>query len=148
MLSVYLAGPISGLSYDDATGWRDEVQNATLWDGEIEFHDPMRGKGSPGDFSEPLPVVSEPMGCRPKEILTRDLFDIDCCDVVLANLSLCPRVSIGTMVELGYAKAQGKVIIVVVPEGSVYEHPFVTELANVVYRTLEDAVDYLSLLIP
>src|SRR5688572_22571722 len=105
-MRVYLAGPISHCSYGGCTGWREYVQKE-LADVGIEAVSPMRGKEylshlqsiSPGgqDYAD-LSVLSLPRG-----VMTRDRFDTMRCDAVLLNLLGADRVSIGSMIEVGWA---------------------------------------------
>lgn len=85
----------------------------------------------------------------PKTTVGRDLWDVTQCDAVLVNLSMATEVSIGSMVELGYARAHGKFIVVVLPsdpESDPHDHPFVTETATAVVRHLADGIRLLEAL--
>lgn len=44
MKKVYLAGPISGQSYDGATSWREEAKEELSSWSDIIGYSPMRGK--------------------------------------------------------------------------------------------------------
>ena len=127
---VYLAGPIKGLSYDAATDWRTQAGRAFVEHG-IEALSPMRHKAylkNDPDIADayPLPPLSSQRG-----ITTRDRFDVLRCDVVLANLLGAETVSIGTMIELGWADAARKPIVLVMEEdGNPHEHAMVRELAS------------------
>lgn len=119
---VYLAGPITGLDYAGATDWREY---AVRWFRErgIEAYSPLRAKtylkdeksidGSPGAYQRVHPLSA------PKGICTRDRWDVSRSDVVLMNLLGATRVSIGTMIEVGWADAY-RVPIVLVMEGAEY----------------------------
>lgn len=140
---VYLAGPITGATYDAATDWREDMA-LNLPKGAVGLS-PMRGK----DYLKKLGTVGMPslleQGTLPmssaKAIFSRDTYDIRRADIMLANLLGAGRVSVGTMVELGYARALGKVIIVVMEEkGNPHDHPFTTEAASFVVRDLDAAL--------
>lgn len=147
-LGVYLAGPISGLTYEDATGWRDNPA----------FHDdlalagwtplsPMEGYEWLSGNDKPLSVHFED-AAHPgaaAEAVRDDLAAIDAAKAVLCNFSGASRASIGTCAELGYAFARGKAVISVLPTGdTVHDHPFVTNLSYRVVETLPGAVAELA----
>lgn len=113
---IYLAGPISGLSYKEATNWRDYV-TPKLTD---VFHvlTPLRGKeylrdetalAAQGYSKKPLSTA--------KAITNRDRNDVKNSAVVLMNLLGAKIVSIGTMIELAWAdRFEVPVVLVMEPE--------------------------------
>lgn len=115
---VYLAGPITGLSYGGATDWRIKAMN-TLEVWGIDALSPMRAKtylkdeksidGS-ADAYQRVHAISTPKG-----ICTRDRNDTMRVDAVLMNLLGAEKVSIGSMIEIGWADA-ARVPLVVVME--------------------------------
>lgn len=140
---VYLAGPITGMTYDAATQWREDV--ALNLPTGMRGISPMRGKEYlktlvPDNLPSVLKDGTLPMsGAR--AIFSRDTFDIRRSDVVLANLRGADRVSVGTVFELGYAHALGKTVIVVMEAaGNPHDHPFVREAATFVVGTTDEAL--------
>ena len=139
MMYVYLAGPISGCSYGGATDWREAVKRELANRG-IMGVSPMRGKHyllqetSIGDS-----YANEVLSCQ-KGITARDRWDCQRCDLVLANFIGAQRVSIGTVMELGWADAARRPIIVAMEEGNVHDHAMVREVAGFIVPTLEQAV--------
>jgi len=146
---IYLAGPITGLNYEGATDWRESVSEQLL-PGIIGVS-PMRGKeylkaiGTIGGTSEEaytrLSVISHPKG-----VICRDRWDISSCDAVLMNLLGAERVSIGTMIEAGWADAHRKPVIVVREPSNVHAHMMLDEIAGYTVQTLEEAVHILKIL--
>lgn len=170
MRAVYLAGPITGQTFNQATDWRSKFQ----WDADRlgwQALSPMRGKDKfrmPG----PLPSTFD----EGKAAVLRDLHDIRRSEAVLINLEGAARVSIGTMAEMGYAHALNKFIIVVldppvkrvkavIPDGwckskpearfldwkdvtetNPHDHVFVREMASQIVDSLDDALDVLGAL--
>jgi nucleoside 2-deoxyribosyltransferase len=126
-MRVYLAGPIGGMSDDQARSWR-EIATQLLTDRGANVLDPMirdyRGKE---DLST-------------QAIVEGDKADIDQADVVLAN---CWTPSPGTSMEILYAHEQGKRVITVVPTGSRVS-PWITyhsqEVVSSLYRACELAI--------
>ena len=148
MTKVYLAGPITGLTYGSATDWR---QSAGLYLAQfgIVALSPMRGKdfilrrlgatATMGQTYEDAPLSTQ------RGIVARDTFDIKRADVVLFNLLGAERVSIGSMVEYGWASAHGKVIVTVMEkEGNVHDHAFVRELSPYRVDNLDDALEIIK----
>ena len=88
---VYLAGPITGLSYQGCTDWRKFAKEQLDCD-TIQAVSPMRAK----EYLQRVPVISghgreyESMGVysTPRAVMTRDRFDATRCSVLLANLLL------------------------------------------------------------
>lgn len=138
---IYLAGPITGSTYDAAVQWREDFM-LNLPSGTRGIS-PMRGKEYlKRTHADGLPAVLKggtlPMSSA-RAIFSRDTFDIRRSDVVLLNLTGSERVSIGTMFEMGYAHAQGKVIITVMEDGNLHEHPFVREASTFIVSSMDEA---------
>ncbi len=131
---VYLAGPIKGLDYDTAMGWRWEVGAALLPNG-IFSANPMRDKGTAIDESGLL--------TKARHIYTRDLYDVRRCDVLLANFLNVPEghlIGGGTFWEIGIAHERGTPIVMCITEDSPYYHPLPVHSAGFVVETLEDGI--------
>ena len=145
--TVYLAGPITGLTYDEGSDWRVKIA-AELAAVGIEAFSPLRAKkylreygkldagGSAGCSYLNASTLSNPAG-----ITTRDRFDCTGRDMVLANLVGAERVSIGTMIELGWADATRTPIVLAMEPGNVHAHAMVETVAGFVVPTLEEAVE-------
>lgn len=145
MSIVYLAGPITGLNYDGAQDWREKATSQLAMLG-IDAVSPLRGKeylrrvgelsGHGRDYVD-LGVLSTPKG-----VTTRDRFDATRCDVLLVNLLDAERVSIGTMIELGWADANRIPIVLAVPpkHGHPHDHMMVSEIAGYIVHSLDEAL--------
>jgi len=144
--SVYLAGPITGLTYDEGNDWRERVE-ADLFLAGITAWSPLRAKhflreigvldsaGTPDSAYIGLNPLSEPKG-----ITTRDRFDTMRSDMVLMNLVGATRVSIGTMIEAGWADAARVPLVVAMEDDNVHRHAMLNEVAGFIVPTLEEAV--------
>jgi nucleoside 2-deoxyribosyltransferase len=79
--------------------------------------------------------------------MTRDHWDVSRCDAVLVVLSGATRVSIGTVMELGWAYAYRKPVVAVMEEeGNPHEHGMVREALSYRVTTLDEAIDLLNIL--
>lgn len=143
MTSIYLCGPIAGLSYAEATEWRGEATDYLTAMG-LEVYDPMRGKEK----------VKEAFGDRAiphnhqsfEDPFKRDMHDLAWCDYVFVYFPL-PAPSVGSLVEIGVAYGWGKHIIVVTPEPE-FAHPFIKGVATVMAKTLEEGYEAMMSLLP
>ena len=148
---VYLAGPISGCDFDEATYWRDAVSRKFL--PGIVGVSPMRVK----EWCENLGVIEGTdqyqahttdaeylISGESHAIRARDFNDVKNADMVLmyAPQDVIQRVghSVGTLIELGWASAQG-VPVVLVTDHPMMLHPLVRESAGWIVPTLELGVE-------
>ena len=146
--AVYLSGPITGLTYHDARfGWRLDL--ADLLHEEITVLSPMRHEGHLAEVNDLLQPINLPKNLfsRPKMIVTKDFLDIDNSSIVVANFLGHSGCSRGALVELGYAFAKGKTIVVMMDDDGPYNHPFVTELASVVTKTIDETAAIINSLL-
>jgi nucleoside 2-deoxyribosyltransferase len=137
--TIYLAGPIGGLNYSEAVDWRDETIRALEPYG-IKGLSPMRGK----EYLMHEAILKgtgydDTLLSNNRAIVTRDRMDVTNSNAVLMNLLGATRVSIGSMVELGWADLHRIPTIVVMEQGNIHEHGFVYELANFVVDNIPDA---------
>jgi nucleoside 2-deoxyribosyltransferase len=149
-LLVYLAGPITGLSYADALDWRAQVRERLASTApHVRCIDPMRAKQHLASVEKIGPHGHSGALLDSHAVVARDLWDVDRSDVILMNLSGAREVSVGSMVELGRATVRGKFVIVVLPAEETgsesehrnpHDHLFVHELASTVVKGLEDAL--------
>ena len=172
--TVYLAGPITGLTYGNARhGWRKEF--ALMLSPHIIPLSPMRGKDTLMGINEmqgdPDMYPSNAL-CAPSGIIARDHNDVRTCDVVVACfLGAKDKASIGTAVEFGWADAYRKPLIMVVEddpnlpitdadgittsltgaglvkERNIHLHAFLTEIAGYRTNNLEEAAQIVKCLL-
>lgn len=137
---VYLAGPITGLSFGGATEWREGVTGALAQRGVIgvsplRAKDYLKNEAKLGDTYESIALSSG------KGITTRDRFDCMTSDAVLFNFLGADKVSIGTCIEIGWADAFRKPgILVIEPEKNVHDHGMIREICGFRVATLDEAV--------
>ena len=145
---VYLAGPITGLSYNGATDWRD-IAERELESAGIRAISPMRGKKYLAHINS-LPCIDEELNkmvldlsvlSSGKGITTRDRFDATNCDVLLVNLLGAKIVSIGTVMEIAWADLKRTPIVCAIePSGNVHEHAMVMDVIGFRVPSLEEAI--------
>lgn len=147
MKTVYLSGPITGLTYEGSTDWR-EYARRRLAELDIEGLSPMRGKEflkNAGTITDNMQAVLEHAMSQDAAIVTRDRWDTTRCDFMLVNLLGAERVSIGTIVELGWADlARRPVVLVMEVKGNVHEHAFVRQLSGYRVETLDEGIDLIG----
>src|SRR5687768_11674370 len=98
--SVYLCGPVTGMTLESASDWRKYVRGNL--DDRIIVLDPMRDTV---DLAEtPVGVVADAVQLarlwHGKSITARDRMDVGSCDVVLANFLGAQQISIGSVGEI------------------------------------------------
>ena len=141
---VYLAGPITGLSYDGAQDWRD-VAKRVLAESHVKAVSPLRSK----EYLRGIPALTADcagygdLNCMssPRGIMTRDHYDATQSDALLVNLLGSTRVSIGTVMEIAWAWDNGlPVVVAMEKEGNPHEHAMITEAIGFRVTTLEEAI--------
>lgn len=143
--TIYLSGPITGLEYKEARyAWRQEF--AEMLEPGIKVLSPMRHEGHLAEMQEAMSV--EALKAFEKEnghlfshhdmIVAKDRLDIERADIMFVNLLGAHAVSQGTIWEMGYAAAKGKLTIVAVEEGNPHKSPFIRQ-GNIVVGSLRDA---------
>ena len=146
-MRVYLAGPISGTSYDECTGWRERVASEL---GPIaDCVSPMRGKHYLRNerILDGVTFYPERVLSTVQAVTYRDRWDLSCCDIMLANFTDASHVSIGTCIEFGWADAARKPIIVVLPDGNPHDHGMLRFMATAVVKSLDEAIEVIKILV-
>lgn len=137
---VYLAGPIAGLTYGDAQEWRTYA--ASVLDGAyIDGFSPLRAK----NFLDKFDAIGTNKWQHPlatdRGIMTRDHWDCKTSDLILANFEGTVTPSRGTDMEMAWAYAYDKPLVVAVREDSpIYAHPMVREAIDYRVDTLDEAL--------
>lgn len=143
--TVYLAGPISGLSYRESIRWREYVvrQYAFPTGGPVKIlgFSPLRFK-SYLNGEEVLDHVYPHVLSTQRGITARDFYDCRNCDLLLVNLLEAPKVSIGTVMEIDCAfQHKIPVVLAMEEEGNPHDHPMIRECVDFRVPTLEEAVE-------
>ena len=135
---LYCAGAITGISYAGSTDWREYVSQKLP--PFITAVSPMRGKKYLSQEKnvkasyEDIPLSSQ------KGIMTRDRMDVMRCDMILVNLLGTEKVSIGSVMEVAWADAFRKPIILVMEKDNLHSHPMLREAAGFIVSDLDEAI--------
>lgn len=146
MSLVYLAGPITGLSFGEAADWREQVIKS-LAQNDIKGLSPLRCKEylmmeKVLDVKYDQYVLSTGKG-----ITTRDKWDCHRADALLVNLLGAEKVSIGTMMELGWANSANKPIVLCMENsGNIHDHAMVREVCGFITDSLDHGVEIIKAL--
>lgn len=150
---VYLAGPITGLNYEGTMSWReyaiDKFKQMADTQKRIIGVSPMRAK----EYLSHLENIGNANGALGKlsggkAVVTRDRNDVYTCDAVLMNLQDAKRVSIGTMIEVGWADAFKKPIVLMLEPGNIHQHDMVTEISGFRADNLDEAIHLINAILP
>lgn len=124
-MNIYLAGPINGCSDAEANDWRDDLT------ARLPGHNIIS------------PMVRDYRGKEDEnvaDIIRGDKEDIRKSHVVVAH---CPKPSVGTSMEVYYAWAKDKAVVVYIPE-SVSVSPWLRFHSDAVVHTPEDVVAFIN----
>ena len=139
--TAYLAGPITGMTFENATDWREHTKKR-LADVGITGFSPLRAKQYIGELGGrvrdqydtfPLSTASG--------IICRDRYDATHRDIVLVNMLGAEKVSIGTVMEIAWADAFRVPIVLVMEEGNIHTHAMLTEVSSYIVPTLDEGID-------
>lgn len=145
-MKIYLAGSISGMSYEVVANYFHETAyNLRL----IGYHviTPMTGKSELRTDTKLKADGYHIPAATNHAIAERDRWMVEQADVVYCNLTMAQIVSIGSVMELAWAQMLGKHTVVAMQTDNIHRHAFVLEAADIVYETHEKAMDYLGELI-
>jgi len=142
---VYLAGPIANTQAGASLEWRG-IAHLALAARNIESLSPMRAKEKLAarnigdDFHA---YENQGIFFSSRAIMTRDFNDVKRCDAILVNLLGAKSPSLGTVMELGWAYAlQKPVVVAIEPIGNPHDrHPMIEETIRFRAPTLDDAID-------
>lgn len=142
---VYLAGPITGCSYDGCTDWR-ELAMKKFPEGVVGLS-PMRSKEYLIGKTTVADQYDEKVLSTQRGIFARDSWDCRRCDAILINMLGAETVSIGTVMEIAWAHAFNKpVVLVMEKEGNIHEHSMLREACPWRVETLDEGIAVIAAL--
>lgn len=125
---IYLAGPITGSSEDAALGWREKLTGDLSRACEhFVGISPLRCELPGADGMYPVEYAWD----FAHSLTAKNKLDVARCDAVLAFLP-SGTLSIGTVLEMGWAKGLGKTVVLVSDCDRVLNHPII--MADVPFR--------------
>jgi hypothetical protein len=136
--ALFLAGPLTGISYKDALDWRKYVESKLPAD--IIAFSALRGKGYVTNERVLKDVYPEHLLSTPQGTVTRDRYDVSRCDALFVNFLKADRISIGTIMEMGWADARRVPIILAMEEGNIHDHAFIRQVAAFIADDLDEAI--------
>jgi nucleoside 2-deoxyribosyltransferase len=159
---IYLAGPITGLTFPVANAWRQKVRDALP--PSVETLNPLR-------FDDPDQTENfihrSPAFDGMKNVVRRNYHDVQRSDLILACFENCSpdNISIGSVYELGWAYSLRIPTIVVVPglteettmaearsmaqrPSTNYNHPYLKEAVDHLTDNLDEAIRIVRVLLP
>lgn len=146
-MKIYLVHPISGLSYEETMDYFNPTTQAL----EAAGYDvlcPMHNKEHLKGESDLRPEgYGDSLVSNAKSIFRRDHWMASQADIIYANLLCRSRtVSIGCMFEIAWGFEMGKHTVLAMNDevGSIYRHAFILEGADIIFKTHEDAIAYLT----
>lgn len=140
--TVYLAGPILGLTTSEANDWRVEVASRLRASGIVGIS-PLRCE-PPGITGVYAGSYDDPKFGTMRAIASKNMLDVKLCTLTLCFIPKAERISLGTLGELFVAWAWGKPTILVTDDERLIEHPLVQMAAGWVLPTLPDACDLIE----
>ena len=130
---IYLSGSMSSVSWEEQTRWRQQVQDAILYEDhdlnkKVYFFDPTQYYN-----------FKEERHKSEREIMEYDLYNVRTSDIVIVNFN-DPN-SLGTAMELVLAK-ELRIPVVGINKENKKLHPWLTECCTRMCDSLREAVDY------
>lgn len=140
--TIYLAGPISGLTYGESTTWRENFAEDVY--PAIQCFSPMRYKSYldvGGVIKDQYDQATTGPLSTQKGIMTRDFFDCTRADLIVANLLDSKKVSIGTCMEMAWAFSKfTPVIAIMEDEGNPHDHAMIRETIGFRVNNVAEAI--------
>lgn len=135
---IYAAGPISNLTYEQATVWRD-VLTDKLGD-HFEVLSPMRDKEFLRDAGAIVGSYENNLFGRADFVMASDILDIERANAMVIYNPHPFRMSFGTPFEAGWAaKSQKPIICIFHQDEPLRKHPFILRCPFlIVVETLDE----------
>lgn len=133
-VSMYLAGSMSGISFEEQIKWRSQVRDAILY-GDYDY------RAKPSFFSPPEYYnFEDKLHKSEKEVMNFDLNRLRNSDLVIVNFD--NPSSLGTMAEIAIAY-ENRIPIVGFCEKDVELHPWQIEMSTRICDNMREVVQYI-----
>ena len=136
-LKIYLAGKMSGLTYQEMGVWRQEIENKFLIQSMLANYTIM--------VLNPVKLYNfeEVKHQSEKEIMNYDISHVVTSDIIIVNLDGLAT-SDGSKIEIYEANYNRKIPVIAFGDKELYNnlHPWLKECITRVEKNIEDVVDY------
>lgn len=146
---IYMSCPMSGLTADEASAWIAAARE--IIDPRASLLSPIRKERCENPSHAFGNFPSSSMFGSDRAITASDRFDVMRSDMVICNLLHAKKVSIGAMIELGWADMGRKPIITILPRRGleinglpVHDHPMVRDISSWVVHSIEEAAQIVN----
>ena len=141
MYHCYLAGSMTGLAYDESTGWREYVAGVLDSDtlktlSPLRYKKFLESKGTLHALGYADNVMTTTRG-----VISRDRFDCTRCDVLFVNLLAATQISIGTAMEMAWANLKQTPVVCVMEEGNIHEHAMLSETIDFRVESVDEGIE-------
>lgn len=133
--NVYLAGPLTGATLDDACSWRQNVTER-LEESGFKVFTPLKGDV----YLNKTGMISDRIHPGKYFIYQRDKFYCRESGIILANFLGAKDVSIGTVCEIAWSDILDHYCVVVMENDNIHSHAFIQNAAGFITDDLDDAV--------
>ena len=138
-MKIYLAGKMSGLSYEDMNSWRKEIKQRLK---EVTYYTTISNVKiiNPVDFYN----FEEKKHQSEIEVQNFDLGHVISSDIVIVKLEGLSD-SIGTIIELHDAYYHNKIPVIAFGDKEMYDnlHPWIKNSITRVEKDIDSVVDYI-----
>ena len=138
--SLYLAGPITGCSWEGATDWRSNV-SGVLEPYGIKCLSPLRGKQYLLQELSIADRYDQHVMSTAKAIFARDMFDVERTTGLFVNLIGAKKVSIGTVMEISFAWSLRHPVIIVMEKDNIHHHSMLEATSGWVVEDINEGIE-------
>ncbi len=138
-MTIYLAHPMTGLTSEEVFRYYDTVTERLK---KHNLYSPVMAKDYLREHDKLAKTFPAPLSTA-KAIYHRDSWMINESNAVLCDFTDAKEISIGCCMKLALANAWRKHVVCVMDENNIHYHPFVTECCDVIFGTLDEAIEYL-----
>lgn len=143
---VYLAGPITGESWQEANEWREDFKRQFESNyPQLIGYSPLRHKTYLQNETKIHHSYEDTVFSSQRGIFARDLNDVLTADLVFVNLLNTKIISVGTVMEIAWAQGFNiPRIVVMEKENNIHEHPMIREACPFRVETLDEGFDLIA----
>ena len=141
--TVYLAGPIMGQTETEAKEWRMDMEEFLGYH-RVRAVSPLRCEPDVAAGATYQAQYDCNKWGTPRSIGSKNLFDVRNCDLTFAYFPKGHPPSVGTLIEIGWARALDKPVVVVAEDPVLFNHPVIIFCAGWMLGNLSEAVEVIG----